>query len=143
MGAEFCSTRAQRQKGMRGRPALAPQSPRRLVPSQKRAVRAAGPSPAPHAPFKQVNDWLQPRTYLCGGSAPTLADLVLYAALQPAVVRPAPAPLLSWRRHFPTAASSAPAPAGRLGLRQGEEEAVRGLAWLLPALHGCWLAVLV
>ena len=32
-----------------------------------------------------INDWLQTRTFLTG-SAITLADLVLYAAVQPAVV---------------------------------------------------------
>lgn len=33
----------------------------------------------------KVNEWLQARTYLCGPVL-TLADLVLYATLQPAAV---------------------------------------------------------
>ncbi len=34
----------------------------------------------------KMHDWLQTRTYLAGNSL-TLADLVLYATVQPAVVR--------------------------------------------------------
>lgn len=41
----------------------------------------------------EVNTWLATRTFLVGTTA-TLADLVLYAALSPAIVRPACGPLL-------------------------------------------------
>ena len=46
---------------------------------------------APYPALPQVNDWLQTRTYLVGGSL-TLADLVVFGTVHPATVSVYPGP---------------------------------------------------
>jgi glutathione S-transferase len=59
--------------------------PRPVQVAEWLAYRRTELSPLMDEKLAKINDWLQTRTYLAGNVL-TLADLVIYAALQPAAV---------------------------------------------------------
>ncbi len=64
---------------------LRPQHPQPLQVAEWLAYRHTQLSPLMDDKLVRINDWLQTQTFLTGSTL-TLADLVLYAAVQPAVV---------------------------------------------------------